>query len=80
MNTEELTTVFKMHTVGQTTFTRRMAILMADWFNDTPKGITLKLEAAKLIPEGSWDWFCANGGITVDHIKQVRQERIGGAA
>lgn len=73
MTSDELTTVFKMHTVGQTTFTHRMAILMADWFNDTPKGITLKLESAKLIPEGSWDWFCANGGITVDHIRQVRE-------
>lgn len=72
MTTEELTTVFKMHTVGQTIFTRRMAILMADWFNDTPKGICLKLEAAKLVPEGTWDWFLANGGITPDQVREVR--------
>jgi hypothetical protein len=72
---DELTEVFKMHTVGAQTFTRRMAILMADWFNTTPKQIVVRLEAAKLIPEGSWDWFAANGGITVDHIREVREGR-----
>lgn len=73
MAPDELTAVFKMHTVGTKTFTRRHAINIADWFNVTPKVIVARLEAEKLIPEGSWDWFCANGGITVDHIRQVRE-------
>lgn len=69
--TEELTTVFKMHTVGSSTFTRRHAINIADWFNVTPKQIVAQLETAKLIPEGSWGWFATNGGITIDQTALI---------
>lgn len=75
---EELTAVFKMHTVGGSPFTRRQAINIADWFNVTPKQIVAQLEAAKLIPEGSWDWFATIGGITVDQIREVREGRANG--
>lgn len=78
ITSEELATVFKMHTVGGSTFTRRHAINIADWFDVTPKAIVAQLEAAKLIPEGSWDWFATNGGITVDQIKEVREGRSNG--
>ena len=56
-------------------FTRRMAIEMADFFNVTPKFIVKRLEAIGQLKRGSWDWFVENGGITRDHVLQVRAER-----
>lgn len=74
MDEELLKWSFEGHTVGKDKFTRRMAILMADFFCVTPKDIVVKLESMKLLKPGSWEWFVENGGITKDQIKQIREE------
>ena len=66
---------FKAHTEGQSQFTRRMAIDIADWFGVTPRFIICQLERLWILKEGSWDWFQANGGITRDHVEQARLSR-----
>lgn len=72
----ELKTVFDIHKAGQTKFTRRMAINMADWFNVPVRDLVQQLERDGIVKNGTWDWFRDNGGITADHIRQVREERI----
>lgn len=72
----ELKTVYEIHKAGQTKFTRRMAINIADWFNVPVRDLIHQLERDGIVKQGTWDWFVANGGITADHIRQVREERI----
>lgn len=74
MDDADLRAAFKAHTEGQTTFTRRMAITIADMAGETPRGLVLRLERMGLLKSGSWDWFVANGGIRPDHIRTVRYE------
>lgn len=71
----ELSTAFKAHTEGQTIFTRRMAISIADFFNVPPRFIVQRLEQLALLKDGSWDWFIANGGITSKHVREARSGR-----
>jgi hypothetical protein len=73
MDMDAFTAAFKAHTAGQTKFTRRMAIAMADIDGTTPKQVVRRCERLGLLKEGSWDWFAANGGITHDHIREVRE-------
>lgn len=73
----ELKEVFDIHKAGQTKFTRRMAINMADWFNIPVRDMVRLLERDGLVKDGTWDWFVVNGGITKANIKQVRGEREG---
>jgi len=68
-----LTEAFRAHTAGQSNFTRRMVIAMAMMFDVTPKEIVLRCERLGLCKPDSWNWFVANGGITQDHIAEVRQ-------
>jgi len=72
----ELKTVFDIHKAGQTKFTRRMAINIADWFNVPVRDLIHQLERDGIVKQGTWDWFRDNGGITADHIRQVREERV----
>lgn len=74
MDMDVLTAAFNSHKAGQTKFTRRMAIALAAMDGTTPKQLVLRCERLGLLKEGSWDWFAANGGITHDHIDQVRTE------
>jgi len=71
----DLEAAFKAHTEGEKTFTRRMAINIADWFCVTPRFVVLRLEKLGLLKGGSWDWFLVNGGITQDHIDEAREDR-----
>jgi hypothetical protein len=73
MDMDTLTTAFNAHKAGQTKFTRRMAIALADMDGTTPKQLVLRLERCGLLKEGSWDWFAANGGITQEHIREARE-------
>lgn len=58
--------------------TRRMVINIADFLGTTPKVVVQRLEALGEIKRGSWDWFQANGGITRDHLAEVRRDRAAG--
>lgn len=69
-----LAAAFHAHAAGQTKFTRRMAIAIADMFGETPRQIVLRLERLRLLKAGSWDWFAANGGITKENIAEARAE------
>lgn len=75
MDNFSLFAAFKAHTEGQTHFTRRMAINIADFFGTTPRRIVQQLERLWIIKDGSWDWFQANGGITSQHVEEVRATR-----
>lgn len=55
-------------------FTRRMAVTLADMFGAGPMTMVLRLERMGLVRQGSFDWFKANGGITRDHVDQVRRD------
>lgn len=73
MDMPALTAAFNAHKAGQTKFTRRMAIVLADMDGTTPKQLVLRPERVGLLKQGSWDWFAANGGITQDHIREARE-------
>ncbi len=79
MDMDTLTAAFNAHKQGQTKFTRRMAINLAHMDGSTPKQLVLRCERLGLLKHGSWDWFEANGGITQNHIREVR-DAIRGAA
>lgn len=72
MDIDTLAAAFSAHKQGQTKFTRRMAINLAHMDGTTPKQLVLRCERLGLLKRGSWDWFAANGGITQDHIREVR--------
>lgn len=72
MDDDALRAAFSAHKDGQTKFTRRMAITIADMARETPKGIVLRLERLGLLKRGSWDWFAHHGGITPAQIREVR--------
>lgn len=80
MDMDSLAAAFRAHKDGQTKFTRRMAINLADMDGCTPKQLVLRCERLGLLKRGSWDWFVANGGITRDQIRQVREERSSAVA
>lgn len=71
-----LESAFRAHTEGQTKFTRRMAIAIADMLGETPRQIVLRLERMGLLKRGSWDWFADNGGITKENIAEARADRL----
>lgn len=49
---------------GSARLTRRHVIILADYFGVSREGLVRRLEELKLVPEGTWDWFARNGGIT----------------
>lgn len=49
---------------GSTRLTRRHVIILADYFGVSREGLVRRLEELNLAPEGTWDWFDRNGGIT----------------
>lgn len=74
MDDDALRAAFAAHKDGQTQFTRRMAITIADMARETPKGIVLRLERLGLLKCGSWEWFVENGDITPAQIREVRSD------
>ena len=49
---------------GSAKFTRRHVIILANYFGVSREGLVRRLEELQLVPEGTWDWFDRNGGIT----------------
>lgn len=80
MDMDALAAAFRAHKEGQTKFTRRMAIILADMDGTTPKHLVQRCERLGLLKQGSWDWFQSNGGITAEQINQVRRETAQAAA
>lgn len=72
--TDDMRAAFAAHTAGQTKFTRRMAIIIAEHFGMTPMQVVHHYERAGLLKRGSVEWFRANGGITRDHVAEARAD------
>lgn len=49
---------------GSKRLTRRHVIILSEYFGVSREGLVRRLEELKLVPEGTWDWFVRNGGIT----------------
>lgn len=75
MDDEMLRVAFAAHKDGQTKFTRRMAIAIAEIAEMRPMSLVWRLEKMGLLKRGSWEWFQHNGGITAEHIREVRADR-----
>ncbi|MEI4482178.1 MULTISPECIES: hypothetical protein [unclassified Phyllobacterium] len=69
-----LTSAFRAHSAGKDTFTRRMAIAIADMVDASPKRVIVRLEQLELLKYGAWDWFQTNGGISKAQIEEVRAD------
>jgi Zn-dependent peptidase ImmA (M78 family) len=65
---------FASITAGQSHFTRRHVILLAQAFGVSREALVRRLEELKLVRRGTWDWFQDNGGITDEQAKQVLGE------
>lgn len=74
MDNEALAAALQAHKAGQTKFTRRMAIIIADMAEMKPMSLVWRLEKTGLLKRGSWEWFRNNGGITRAHIDEVRAD------
>jgi hypothetical protein len=72
MDDDVLVAAFHAHKVDQPKFTRRMAITIALLLDERPKAVVQRLEALGLLRKGSWAWFAKNGGITAEHIEEVK--------
>jgi hypothetical protein len=77
---DDLRIAFAAHTAGQTHFTRRMAIVLADMADQHVRALVRRCERLGLTKAGSWDWFVANGGITREQIEEVRRSPEQGRA
>lgn len=75
MPDDQLRAAFAEYTTGVPKFTRRIAIHIADLAGIPPMSMVWRLEKMGLVPNGSWDWFKANGGITKAHIDEVRRSK-----
>jgi hypothetical protein len=60
---------------GEKHFSRRRVILIADLFGMKPMQMVWQIEKRGLLKRGAYAWFKANGGITNDHIIEVRVDR-----
>lgn len=72
MDDETLEAAFHAHKEGQTKFTRRMAIIIADMAGMKPMSLVWRLEKMGLLKRGSWEWFKRNGGISKANIDEAR--------
>ena len=56
---------------GSARLTRRHVIILANYFGVSREGLVRRLEELHLAPEGTWDWFARNGGITDTQVAEV---------
>lgn len=64
-------------TAGATKLTRRHIIVLAHAFGVSREAMARRLEELGLAPQGTWDWFVRNGGITKEQVDQVLGEAPG---
>lgn len=60
---------------GETCFSRRRVILIADLFGMKPMPMVWQMEKRGLLKRGSYQWFKDNGGITSEHVIETRVDR-----
>lgn len=60
---------------GERCFSRRRVILIADMFGARPMPMVWWMEKRGLLRRGSYEWFKRNGGITREHVVEVRVDR-----
>lgn len=60
---------------GEKVFSRRRVILIADLFGMKPMPMVWQMEKRGLMKRGSYQWFKDNGGITREHVIEVRVDR-----
>ena len=58
-------------TAGSDRLTRRHIIVLGHFFGVSREAMVRRLEELGLTKTGTWDWFCANGGITDEQARQV---------
>jgi len=56
---------------GSRNLTRRHVIIVSRHFGVSRESFVRRLEELRLVPEGTWDWFDRNGGITDEQVEQV---------
>lgn len=61
---------------GSKRLTRRHVIILAQYFGVSREALVRRLEALDLAPEGTWDWFARNGGITDAQAEEVLGARL----
>ena len=57
--------------IGSKRLTRRHVIISAHYWGVSREGYVRRLEELKTAPEGTWDWFKRNGGITDVQAREV---------
>ena len=60
---------------GEKCFSRRRVILIADLFGMKPMPMVWQMEKRRLLKRGAYQWFKDNGGITSEHVIEVRVDR-----
>lgn len=62
---------FEEVTAGASHLNRRHVIILAHAFGVSREALVRRLEELGRTKPGTWDWFCANGGITDEQERQV---------
>lgn len=62
---------FQELTAASDRLSRRHVIVLAHFFGVSREAIVRRLEELRLVKQGAWDWFKANGGITDEEARQV---------
>lgn len=62
---------FQEVTAGSDNLSRRHIIILSHFFGVSREAMVRRLEELRLVKEGTWDWFQANGGISDDQARQV---------
>lgn len=67
---------FAAITAGADRLTRQHIIVLANYFSVSREAIVRRLEELGLTKPGTWDWFEANGGITLEQARQVLGDQL----
>jgi len=62
---------FQEVTAGSNNLSRRHVIILSHFFGVSREAMVRRLEELRVVKEGTWDWFQANGGITDEQVRQV---------
>ena len=62
---------FKEVIAGSETMSRRHVIILSHFFGVSREAMVRRLEELRLVKQGTWDWFVANGNITDEQARQV---------
>ena len=61
---------------GADTLTRKHVIILAHYFGVSREAMVRRLEELGLTKAGTWDWFCANGGITDEQARLILGDQL----